>query len=89
MALPPQTVLMLTAAAGILWMLWEYLRRRRTKCAAFLLGTFSGIASLVLCHFYGAGIGFTPPLTLCTLGIAAAAGIPGVILLAVMQLLGL
>ena len=89
MHITPQTVLLLIAAAAVIWMLCEYLHRKRTRCAAFLTGTLSGIAALVLCHFFGARIGFVPPLTVCTLSVAAVAGIPGVILLAVMQMLDL
>lgn len=89
MCITPQTALLLIAAAAVIWMLYEYLHRKRTRCAAFLTGTLSGIAALVLCHFFGARIGFVPPLTVCNLAAAAIAGIPAVILLAVMELLHL
>lgn len=87
MHISPQTVLYLTAAAAALRMLYEYLHRRQHKLAAFLTGTFSGIAALLFCRFCGGPFGNLPPLTLCDLAIAAVAGIPGVILLAVMHLL--
>ncbi|HAM68848.1 MAG TPA: hypothetical protein DCP68_04460 [Ruminococcus sp.] len=86
--LTPHSLLLLTAALSLLWMLREYLRRR-TKAAAFFLGTLSGIAALLICHFFGAAFGFVPPLTVWTAAVSAVAGIPGVVLLAVIDLLKL
>lgn len=87
--LTPQNVLLLTAGIVILRMSYEYLHRKSHRFAAFLIGTGSGIASLLLAHYYGGMIliHFSPPLTLYTLFVAAAGGIPGVLLLYVMQLL--
>lgn len=85
--LTPAHILTLIAAVSVLWMLYEYLHRKKHRLAAMLAGTGSGIAALLLAHFYGDAIGFAPPLTLCTVGIAAVGGIPGVLLLAALHFL--
>ena len=87
--LTPHHFLLLTAGAAALRMAAAYLHRRKNRVPAFLLGTGSGIAALFLLHYYGSPIGFTPPLSVYTLFVAAVAGIPGVILLYLMQLLQL
>lgn len=87
--LMPEHLLWLIAAAAVLWMLYEYLHRKQHRLLAVFAGTGSGIAALLLAHFYGDAIGFAPPLTLCTLGVAAVCGIPGVLLLAVLHILTL
>ena len=87
--LTPTHTLLLIGCTGILWMLYEYLHRKRTKLAAFLLGTFSGTGMLLLLHFFGGRIGFSPPLTVWTVSVSAAAGIPGVLLLGAMHFLHL
>lgn len=84
--LTPRRVLMLLACAAVLRTGYEYLHRKTHRAAAFLLGTGSGIAALLLAHFYGSAVGFTPPVTLHTLFVSAAAGIPGVILLYLLRL---
>ncbi len=87
--LTPHNVLLLAAAVVILRMSVEYYRRKSHRFVAFLMGTGSGIAALLLAHYYGGIIHFTPPLTVYTLFVAAVAGIPGVILLYLMQILAL
>jgi|GEM_PF-604860 len=84
--LTPEHGLLLIGAAAIIGMLAEYLRHKR-KLAAVLIGTASGIATLLLLHFYGEPLGFTPPLTAFTVGTAAVGGIPAVLLLALLNLL--
>ena len=85
--LTPENTLLLTGCTAVLWMLYEYLHRKQTKRAAFLLGTLSGPAVLLLLHFFGSRIGFAPPLTVWTASVSAAAGIPGVLLLALLHFL--
>lgn len=87
--LTPRHALLLIGGAAVIWMLYEYLHRKLHRLAAFLTGTCSGIAALLLLHVFGAQIGISPPLTLYTLGVSAVAGIPGVLLLVVMQMLEL
>lgn len=77
----PPHLLMLLAAAGSIWMLHEYLRRRKRRLFAFCFGAGSGIAALLLIRMQGGMFGFCPPLSLPYLGIAAVCGIPGVLLL--------
>ena len=87
--LPPERLLLLTGCVCVLWMACEYLHRKRTRLAAFLLGTLSGSGVLLLLHFFGSGIGFAPPLTCWTLSAAVVAGIPGVLFLWLMHMLHL
>lgn len=84
--LTPERGLLLLGAAAVIFMLWEYLRRKH-KLRAMLLGTLSGIAALTLLHTYGEPIGFVPPLTVFTVCTAAVGGIPGVLLLVLFCLL--
>ncbi len=85
--LTPRNVLLLVAIVVILRMGIEYYRRKTHRFVSFLIGTCSGIAALLLLHFYGGVIHFTPPLTIYTVFVAAGAGIPGVGLLYLMELL--
>ena len=80
---PAEPAHLLTAAGvlGALWMLHEYLRKRKHRLAAFLSGSGSGIAALLLIRMYGGLFGFYPRLSLPVLGTAFVGGIPGVLLL--------
>ncbi len=69
----------LLGGAAILLILFYIRQRKRIRC--FLLGSISGIASLVLLHFFGDAIGYAPTLCLFNLAVAAFLGVPGVILL--------
>jgi hypothetical protein len=73
-------ILCVMGAAAVLLMAAEYIRQKH-KLPALLIGAGSGLAALLLLHTYGAAVGFTPPLTLLTVGVSAVLGIPGVILL--------
>lgn len=75
-----EIILCMIGAAAVLLMAVEYFRQKR-KLFALFVGAGSGLAVLVLLHAYGGAIGFTPPLTALTVGIAAVLGIPGVVLL--------
>lgn len=77
----PAHLLTATAAAACLWMLHEYLRRRKHRLLAFLTGSGSGIAALWLIWLHGGLFGYHPRLTLPELGTAAVCGIPGLLLL--------
>ena len=74
--LTPEHCLIGIGAAAVLGMLAEYLRRKR-KLRAMAAGSGSGIAALLLLHFYGASLGCTLPLNVFTLCAAAVGGIPG------------
>lgn len=77
----PAHLLTVIAAAACLWMLHEYLRRRKHRLLAFVIGSGSGIALLLLIRLHGGMFGFYPRLSLPELGTAAVCGIPGVLLL--------
>lgn len=63
------------------YMLREYVRRKKHRLLAFLFGTGSGIAGLLLLHVFGEQWGLALPLTVFHLAVAAVAGLPGVLLL--------
>ena len=67
------------------WLLREYWRRKTHRLLACLFGIGSGIAGLVLLHIFSGA--FALPLTVFTVSVSAAGGIPAVILLCVMQML--
>ena len=77
------------ACAGAVWMLYEYARPRKHRLAAVLCGTCSGLAALLLLHRYGGALGFEPVLNVLNLGVSAVAGIPGVLLLMLLERLRL
>ena len=60
----PAHLLTVIAAAACLWMLHEYLRRRKHRLLAFLTGSGSGIAALWLIWLHGGLFGYHPRLTL-------------------------
>ena len=68
----------------VLCLLWLYMHHRR-RMVAFLLGSFTGLASLVVLHLFGGAIGFAPPLNLTNLACAALLGVPGTLLLLAAQ----
>ncbi len=82
--LSPPYVLCVLGIAAVLWMLIEYLRCKR-RLLAVIIGMGSGIATLVLAHCYGAAIGFSPPLNLFTVSVSLVGGVPGVLLMALLQ----
>jgi hypothetical protein len=51
------------------------------RIRAFLLGSVTGLASLLLLHLFGKGIGFAPTLSTANLALSALLGIPGTLLL--------
>ena len=77
----PLHLLTVIACAGSLWMLYEYLRKRKHRLAAVCAGAGSGLAVLLLIRMHGGILGFDLPLSLPYLGIAAIGGIPGVLLM--------
>lgn len=60
---------------------WFYIRHRK-RIRAFLLGGVTGLASLVLLHLFGEGIGFAPSLCLTNILLSLILGIPGTALAA-------
>ncbi|MBQ6039377.1 MAG: pro-sigmaK processing inhibitor BofA family protein [Oscillospiraceae bacterium] len=89
MLLTARYLLPALACAGALWMLYEYARPRKHRLAAVLCGTGSGIAALLLLHRYGGTLGFEPALNILNLGVSAVAGVPGVLLLMLLERLRL
>lgn len=65
--------------AGII-MLRYYAKRKHTIKSVFF-GMLSGGTVLVLMHYFGNHIGFTPPLNLFNTMVSLVLGIPGVILI--------
>lgn len=82
--LSPPHLLMLFGLCAAGYMLWQYLHRRR-RLAGVLCGAGSGIAGLLLLHFFGGAWGLALPLTLFHLGVSAVGGLPGVLLLIAVQ----
>ncbi len=56
--------------------LFFYLRHKK-RIRAFLLGSMTGLMSLVLLHLFGEGIGFAPTLCTTNLLLSTILGIPG------------
>ncbi|MBR6420641.1 MAG: pro-sigmaK processing inhibitor BofA family protein [Oscillospiraceae bacterium] len=83
----PAHVLILSGCAMGLYMLHEYARPRKHRPAAAAAGIGSGLAGLLLLHFFGARFGVALPLTVFTASVAAVGGIPGVLLLCGLTLL--
>ncbi len=65
--------------AGII-MLRYYAKRKHTIKSVFF-GMLSGGMVLMLMHYFGSHIGFSPPLNLFNTMISLVLGIPGVILI--------
>ncbi len=77
------------------WMIWAvigigmfvyYLRRFHTV-RSMLWGTGTGLAALLLLHYCGGIIGFSPQLNLFNLIQAGLLGVPGVILMTIVHFL--
>lgn len=72
------------------WLFWGFALlcavlfyiRHRKRIRAFLLGSVTGLASLVLLHLFGGSIGFSPALNATNLLLSAILGIPGTALAA-------
>ena len=71
--------------AGLI-MLRVYAKRKGTVKSAFV-GMLSGGAALILLHYYGSYIGFSPPVNLFNTVVSLVLGIPGVALIAAVNLL--
>ena len=61
----------------LVWMLMHHKKRIR----AFLLGSTTGLASLLLLHFFGDAVGFAPTLCAANLTLSGLFGVPGTLLL--------
>lgn len=70
--------------AGLI-MLRYYAKRKHTVRSA-LSGMASGGAALMLMHYFGDYIGFTPPLNLFNTAVSLILGIPGVALITCVNL---
>ncbi len=76
---------LLWCGVGLCLLLFYLFRRRRLR--TFLLGGGSGLGALILLHFYGGVIGFTPTFCPANLLISVFLGIPGVVLLFIVDLI--
>ncbi len=63
-----------------LCLLWLYMHLKR-RILSLLLGSLTGLASLVLLHLFGGAVGFVPPLNLTNLLVSGLLGVPGTLLL--------
>ncbi len=76
------------------WLIWGvlgavmliYYMRCAHKIRSVLWGTVSGLAGLVLMHYFGGGIGFSPEFNLFNIMQSAILGIPGVVLMSIANL---
>ncbi|MBQ7013507.1 MAG: hypothetical protein IJN11_06300 [Oscillospiraceae bacterium] len=75
--------MLLLAAIGVCLLVFYLLRKRRVR--TFLLGGTTGLGSLILLHIYGGIIGFTPTLSVMNIAVSVFLGVPGVVLLYVME----
>lgn len=73
----------LWAALGI-FMLIYYLRRRHTV-RSILWGMLTGLTGLILLHYFGGVISFSPELNLFNITQAGILGIPGIVLMVIMH----
>ncbi len=73
----------LWAALGI-FMLIYYLRRKHT-IRSILWGTLTGLTGLILLHYFGGIISFSPELNLFNIAQAGILGIPGVVLMVIIH----
>lgn len=67
------------AVVGIIMLLYYTKRRKPLRSAMF--GMATGLASLLLCHFYGEAFGFAPEINMFNTMVALVLGIPGVAVL--------
>ena len=65
----------------------EVLCQKKTHCKISFFGMLSGGTVLVLMHYFGSHIGFSPPLNLFNTMISLVLGVPGVILISAVNLL--
>lgn len=73
------TYVLLWSFAGLCLLLF-YLRHQK-RIRAFLLGSSTGLASLLLLHLFGGAAGIAPSLCTANLLIAGFLGIPGTVLI--------
>lgn len=77
----------------IFWMIWGvlggimlvYYLRRRHRIRSVLIGAGSGLLALLLVHYGGSLIGYTPALNALHLVQSVILGVPGVILMVVLH----
>jgi hypothetical protein len=66
-------------------MLVYYTKRKRTLMSS-IIGMGSGMAALLILHYFGSGINFTPELSMFNTMTALILGVPGVVLMLVINL---
>ncbi len=73
----------LWAAVGVFMFIY-YLRRAHTV-RSILWGTLTGLVGLIMLHYFGGIISFSPELNLFNIAQAGILGIPGVVLMVIMH----
>lgn len=81
-----ETIIKFTVVVSAFIMLIFYAKRKNTISSA-LCGMSGGGAILLLLHFFGGYIGFSPPVSLFNTAVSLALGIPGVIIIAAVNLM--
>ena len=67
-------------ALAVLCMVWFFLHNRK-RIRAMLLGSVTGLASLIAAHCFGGLIGYAPSLCAANLAVSAMLGVPGTLLI--------
>ncbi|MEE5993368.1 MAG: pro-sigmaK processing inhibitor BofA family protein [Oscillospiraceae bacterium] len=68
-----------------LWVVFFYIRHKK-RIRSFLLGSATGLTSLVLLHIFGGAIGYAPTLSLTNILFCGLLGIPATVLLVLGEL---
>ena len=69
----------------VLWVLLFYIRHKK-RIRSFLLGSATGLTSLVLLHLFGGIIGYAPTLSLTNILFCGLLGIPATVMLVLGEL---
>lgn len=72
-------------AVGLIMLIY-YARRKHTVRSVFF-GMLSGCIALVLMHYFGGKLGFAPPVNLFNTAVSLILGVPGVVLIMVVNLI--
>ncbi|HAJ98094.1 MAG TPA: hypothetical protein DCO72_10210 [Ruminococcus sp.] len=68
-----------------LWVILFYIRHKK-KIRSFLLGSATGLTSLVLLHIFGGAIGYAPTLSLTNIILCGLLGIPATVMMVLGEL---
>ncbi len=84
--LPPELLPAVFAVISLLMVLWAICRYRQAL-RTIAVSSVMGLCALMLCYFFGEGIGCFLSLNLIHIGTAVILGVPGVLLLLAIRLL--